>query len=506
MRSIFKINFLVLCLCILVSTLAAEEYTLEQTLDKLLNNSTRGQIIRGQFDVSEAKFQAEKVGYYLPEISLKSTLPSISEVERFGDIANIGDPLLYTTRNSSRSSNIEMKQKIVTGGDLSISGNYVWSESKTPRPFNYNNNVYVVPSLTKRTGSNVKFSLSHPIFSTSDSRSAYNSARNNLQQAQIQWIVDQADLKKEGVTAYVDLLVADVEKQMANYNSQKANLTAKWDSVKFTDGILTEEEFVESKSDRLEKQLALFDTEASYEEKLNEFKHLMDLKSSEDITLSIPMTPEMITANKLQWLKVNSEFSSETLLAKKKMEIAEQDLKNTRSSGGLNGSVNLSYQIGDEESDFSKNLKIDAVDPDDRVDSTFILASSNPTSDWRISVELSYPLWDGGASKANVRSSELAYESARLEYLAEQRNAKNKMAIAIKRMEINYSKLQLLKDELVLAEKKLQDAKDKFQEGIISESTLLENRVYYLEAAKSRLTTLKDYYHDMIDLEKTDTP
>ncbi|MCK5127440.1 MAG: TolC family protein [candidate division Zixibacteria bacterium] len=502
MRSILTINFFVLILLFTFSSVFAQEITLEETLTRLLDSSTRGQIIKGQFEVSEAKFNAEKIGYYLPEISLKSTIPSITEFERFGRIGSIQDPLVYTSRTSSRLSNIELKQKIVTGGDLSITGNYVWSDYKAPNQFVYTDGQYIVPSRTKTTGSNIRLALSHPIFNTSSTRSAYNSARDNLQQAQIQWLVDQAELKKEGVTKYIDLLVADLDKDIAKNNSMKADIVTHWDSVMYADSVLTEEKYVESKSDRLEKKLALYDTEASYEEKLSEFKHILDLKASQAVTLSVPSTPALPTASRTQWLKANAEFSSETLLAKKKMEISERELKNTRTGGGLNGSVNLSYEIGDEETDYSKTLVI----PEQNVDTTFTSFTKNPTSDWRISLELSYPLWDGGASKANVRSSELAYESSRLEYLAAQRNAKTKMEIAIKRMEINSSKLQLLEDELVLAEKKLQDAQDKFEEGIISESTLLENRVYYLEAAKSRLTTLKNYYHDLIDLEKTETP
>lgn len=500
MRSIVRFCLVFITVSFMISALAAEEYTLDQTLERLLGASTRGQIIKGQFEVSRAKFNAEKIGYYLPEISLNSTLPSISEAERNTWIGPIDDPIFAKTRNSTRNTSVQMSQKVITGGDISISGNYRWNERKTPTGFFYGDSTYVVPSLNRIEGNNLRLNFSQPIFNTSNTRAAYTSARDNLKQAEVQWRVDQADLKKEGVTAYVDLLIADLDKQIAEKNSQQATIKAHWDSLMFDDGVKTEEEWVESKSDRLEKRLAMFDTEAAYEEKLNDFKHLLDLPSDQAVTLSTPETPEMPTANKMQWLKANAEYSSETELARMKMMIAERTLKETRSSGGLNGQLNLSYEWGDEESYFHKELQVDTA--------RFVYEtnSNNPTTDWQVSLEFSYPLWDGGASKANVRSSELAYESARLEYQAAERNAKNKMEIAIKRMEINYSKLQLLEDELELADKKLSDAKDKFEEGLISESDLLENEVYYLEAGKSRLTTLKDYYHDLIELEKTDTP
>jgi outer membrane protein TolC len=77
------------------------------------------------------------------------------------------------------------------------------------------------------------------------------------------------------------------------------------------------------------------------------------------------------------------------------------------------------------------------------------------------------------------------------------------MEIRLQRIEINNAKLSLLTQEVDLAETKLRDAESRFKDGLISEATLLENRIYFLEARKSRLTTLKDYYLDLTELEKT---
>ncbi|MEZ5358428.1 MAG: TolC family protein [Candidatus Zixiibacteriota bacterium] len=506
MRRTVWICLVVFIISFMISSAFAEEYTLEQTLERLLDKSTRGQIIKGQFEVSQAKFNAEKIGYYLPEISLNSTVPSLTETENFAQFYGFTDPILAKRRTNSRTGDIRLQHKVITGGDITIRGYVYWRDAKYPSTINvYDEDrgeyvSYLVTAKDKTLRNTLSFEFSQPIFNTSDSRSAYNSAKTNMEQAQIQWRVDQADLKKEGVTAFFDLLMVGLDKDMADKNSKLAVFNAQWDSVKYADGIMTEEEWVESQSTRLEKRLALYDAEASYEEKLNEYKHLLDIPNEQSIALQSPPTPSMPAASKIQWLKANAEYTAETELARMKMESSERDLKNTRSGGGLNGTLRATYQLGKEDVTISKEYQNDDIYLNDIND------NNNDTKDWQISVELSYPLWDGGASKANVRSSELAYESSRLEYLAAQRNAKNKMEIAIKRMEINFSKLQLLEDELKLADKKLKEAKDKFQEGLISEGDLLENEVYYLEAAKNRLTTLKDYYHDLIELEKTDTP
>ena len=505
MRSKLIGNTCIFILLIFCTTLSAEPLTLDQTLERLLNESTRGKILQGQFEVSQAKYHSQRIGYYLPEISLNSTLPSLSETENFSQFYGFTDPILAKRRTSSRIGDIQMRQKVITGGDITIRGYIDWRDARYPSTISVQDTLtdafqsYLVTAKDKTIRNNLSFEFSQPIFQNSDSRMAYNSARDNLDQAEIQNRSDRAELKKTGIAAYFDLLVADIDTDIAVANKELAEYTTYWDSVKYADSVLTEEEWVESKSSRLEKKLALFDAEASYEEKLNDFKHLLDIPGDKKTELVSPPTPPMPPASKMQWYVANAEYLSETELARINMEIAERELNQTRNSGGLNGTFRATYQLGTEDVTITKEIQLDSLVQN-------INKNNNNTTDWRVSLELSYPLWDGGASKANVRSSELAYESARLEYLAAQRNAENKMAIAIKRIEINNSKLQLLEDELALADKKLADALERQKVGLISEGTLLENRVYYLEAAKSRLTTLKDFYQDLTELEKTDTP
>jgi hypothetical protein len=45
---------------------STDTMTLKTTLDRLLNETTRGRIIAGEREVAEDKFTAEKIGYYIP--------------------------------------------------------------------------------------------------------------------------------------------------------------------------------------------------------------------------------------------------------------------------------------------------------------------------------------------------------------------------------------------------------------------------------------------------------
>lgn len=480
--------------------LGAQTMTLDSALDRLLRETTRGRILTGQHEVVQAQFNAEKIGYYLPEISLNSTLPTYRRSRDYGNYYGFTEPIFFERSALSGSGNLQLRQKIITGGDLTFQAIFDARNDEYPTPVwrqapSGDSTVLMreidVATDRRRLG-NFQLQFSQPLFRTSESRAAYLEARDNLTRADFQWRADRADLRREGISAFFDLLTADIDRQVAEYRSHLAAYNAGWDSVKFADGVITEEAWIESKSERLEKRLALFDAEANLEEKKNEFNHLLDLPSSTEVQLQSPAVPDKPDQSRADKLMAASDKSAETELARINMEMAERRLNQTRSSFGLNGTLNASYAVG------RGNVKQVMPDTtfDDKVD----------TKDWRVSVDFSYPIWDGGASGASVHSQELAYESARLEYLAAQRSARNKMEILLTRIDINYSKLSLLQQELDLAGKKLQDAEERHGEGIISDATLLENRIYYFEAQKNRLATLKDYYLDLTELEKTELP
>jgi outer membrane protein TolC len=483
-------------------SVSGETITLETTLSRLLNETTRGRIIAGQHQVAQERYNAERIGYYIPEISFNTTLPSYQYNQDYDTYPGFTVPLFFGRSYVSGSGDIRLKHKIVSGGDITFMAAFNASDREYPFPYarmvideNTNDTTFVPELLTatdRRRGSNFTLQFNQPIFQPSESRSAYLVARDNLSQADIEWRVNLAELKKEGITAYFELMTADLDKQIAENQSRLADFNAKWDSVKYQDSVITEEAWIESKSTRLEKRLALFDAEASYEEKKNEYNHLLDFASEKEMMLQIPMIPRKLDETQKQRFLDGIDKYAETELAYIKMQAAERELGRVRSSMGLNGNLNASYSIG------RGNVK-----------------QSQPftefkdvirTKDWHVSLDLTYPIWDGGASQANAQSQELAYESARLEYLAAERNARNRMEILLKRVDINHAKLSLLDQELDLAEKKLQDAEERHEIGMISDGTLLENRVYYFEARKNQLMTLMNYYLDLMELEKTKLP
>lgn len=481
-------------LSLLSVPVAGQTMTLDSTLHRLLEETTRGRIIQGQHQVAKDKFDAEKIGYYLPAISFNTTLPSYTYTEDYNNYPGFTDPILFKRNNVGAAGNLRMKQKVLTGGDVTFETRLNIRNDEYPSGVYGSDNRFIgfQTAIDKRRLANLYFQFNQPLFQTSQTRSAYLQARDNLDKAEIEYWRAQADLKKEGITTYFDLLIAQIERSIAENQSQLAAYNAKWDSVKYTDSVITEEDWIESKSSRLEKLLAAYDAEASLSEKTNNFIHLLDLPVGTDVDLKIPPVPPTPSEARTRHLLADVNNSSDVELARINMEISERSLNQTRSSLGVNGTLNASYSIGQGKVTQSK--------PEQEVEENI------DTKDWEVSLNLSYPIWDGGASKANLHSQELSYESSRLEYLAAQRRARNNLEILLRRIQINHDKLSLLRQEVDLADTKLKEAQERFDEGMISQATLLENKNYYEEARKSLIATMKDHYLDLTELEKSALP
>ncbi|NMC43305.1 MAG: TolC family protein [candidate division Zixibacteria bacterium] len=487
-----RIRSILISVVFFTGAAAAETMTLEKTLDRLVHQSTRGQIIAGQLEVAQAKFKAERIGYYLPEITFNTTLPTYISSQNYDTYPGYTDPLLFTRSDLSGDANIRLRQKVITGGEITMETQYNLRNNEYPSAV-YGDNFVISGFATatdKRRLGNLYVRFSQPIFQTSATRSSYLETRDNLDKAEIEWRVNRTDLKREGITAFFDYLSADLDRQSAQCQSDLAAFNAQWDSVKFGGGVITEESWVTSRGKRLEKQLGVYDAEAAFQEKVNAYKHLLDLPMEAEVTLEIPPIAPLPDSEEAQRYLDRVDRTAETELAAANVQAAERTLDQTRSSYGINASLDASYAFGRGTVTQSKPER----EIEDKID----------TKDWQVSLNLTYPIWDGGASGASIHSQELAYESARLQYVAAERSARTSMTILLKRIEINHAKLVLLEQELAVAEKKLRDAEGRHAQGLLSDGGLLENRSAWLETRKKQLTTLKDYYLDLTQLEKTD--
>jgi hypothetical protein len=96
--------------------LAAHDLTLEQTLDIAINRTSRGGMIGGRLEVARMNYHAKRINFYVPEISINGNLPTYAEDKSYRPYLNPYDKELFETTNLDFTSNIRLRQSLITGG------------------------------------------------------------------------------------------------------------------------------------------------------------------------------------------------------------------------------------------------------------------------------------------------------------------------------------------------------------------------------------------------------
>jgi outer membrane protein len=331
------------------------------------------------------------------------------------------------------------------------------------------------------------FNYAQPLLKPSQSKFDLHNRRDDRELATMTKIEDEAALRKEVTEAYIGLLRARLALEVAESNARQAALQYDIDSSKFSDGIIAEEDFLESASGKLDAQLAQFEAETAVGEKQRELALLLDIKVTEPIET---VEPEIMNhPDSVQRAEFESEWEESVAITKAKYQLAKSERAADYAAGshGLTGDLALEYSFGRgkinrdiEDTSFKENIN---------------------TNSWGISLNLTYPIWDGGASSASVKAARFEADQARLEYQKAKQTAQAEIANLVNKLDVSYRRLDIVKKQIELAQNRLRIADSRLKDGQISELTWIENKVFYLETRDKYLEELTNYLTSRIELD-----
>ena len=301
-------------------------------------------IINGDLDVAEKKYFAERINFYVPEISLNASTPAYSVDEEFDFPRGLKEKELIKTSSMDLMTNIELKQSLFTGGDITARANLKSNDYQYPLWSDSGIFLRDISQLTKRGF--FDFEFHQPILQPSDARNDLNNSRDDLEIARIKKVEDIADLKKEVTESYFGFLQLLLEHDVALSNLKATSLTREIDSIKFVEGVISEEDYLESASNALDMELALFDNENDLSEKKRELIEYLDLGADENIE---PVTPPMIEPLDDDEKEKQLSLWPQALSIKKAKYEYEKSKRATdysASSRGINGDLKATYSFG----------------------------------------------------------------------------------------------------------------------------------------------------------------
>lgn len=462
---------------------SARDLTLQQALDLAVDQSARGGIIKGNFEVADQKYRAKRINFYLPEISINGSIPAYNEDETYRLFGAATTKQLYNTRELSWRSFIRLKQSLITGGDLEVTANLRKSSERYPL-IGSSDGVFIDEDNQQGY---FELSYAQPLLKPSEPRNDLYNRRDEREIALYTRFEEVTTLRTEVTEAYMGLLRAQLALDVASDKAEKATLAADIDSIKFSDGVISEEDLLESQSARLDAQLEQFEAEIDAGESQRELAMLLDLDVNEPFTLVVP--EDMLAMASETRAQYEREWENTVAIKK-----AEYQYKKARRAAdyavgthGLNGDLALTYSFGKED----VNRDIGSVAFEDDIN----------TNSWGVSLNFTYPLWDGGSSSAEVQASQFQAEQARLEFKQARQSAQAEIANLLNRLDVSSQRLDIVRKQIELAASKLDIAETRLADGQISQLTYLESRVFYLETKDRYYEELKDYLVNRIALE-----
>ena len=464
------------CIIINIQSISAKELTFEDALDIAINRSSRSEIIRGNLEVAEKIYSAKRVGFWVPEISIKGSIPAYEHIESFAYRQSTTVKDIDKRTNVNWDSYINLDQNLISGGKLTFQTFLNRYNSEYPEDG-------VLVEEEQKLGS-YKLTLDQPILKPSDAKNELNNKRDDLEIAKITKQEEVATLKEEITEAFFGVLQMNLHKQITSEKFESARLQTGIDSVKYIEEVISEEDWLISSSARLDAELGQYDIENSLTTKRRDLAMILDMEISEDLVLYPPHIYETLTPEKSNKLLASADYSNSVKKAEHEYKKSQRAAKYEASAKGLTGILTANY---------SKSSG--------RVETTVQGRENLDLDTWGVKLEFNYPIWDGGASGATVQAAQLQAEQSRIEYEKAMKSSRSEIESLINSINISAKKLKVLNLQIDLAENRRNIAEYRFKDGQISKITFLETSIEYLNAQNNYLEEFKNYLIDTFKLE-----
>jgi outer membrane protein len=470
---------------------AARELSLDQAVGIALDQTMRGEMIEGNFEVAEQLYSARRINMYLPEISINGSVPSYRRAQAYQPYRNPLDRQPFRTRNLDFNSFIELKQSLISGGTLTATADLV-SEDKRYPDTRYEPLSGIFVDQYSKQGS-FSLSLEQPLFRPSSVKNELNNKKDDLEIARVARLQDAGALRKEVTEAYLGVLQQTLKARIAADKLEKARLQEGIDSAKLIDGVVSEEDFLLSSSSKLDAELENHAAEMQLGETRRELATLLDLDVTEPLEVTEPSVvapPDKATSETLiaRW-----EDAAPIVKAEHEYAKAKREADYAAAGHGLTGDLAASYAFGKQRIETDRVLDTSGFGGSIEEDVS--------TDSWTLALQFKLPLWDGGAGSAAVRASRYQAEQANYEFTRAQRSARATIVTLVNELEVSYQRLDIMRKQIGLAEDRLEIAQGRFADGRISQLTLLESQIFLLETNDRYLEELKTYLLNRIELD-----
>ena len=449
--------FVLLALGGLKCAVAQEVLTLEKALNIAFEHSPS--LIQ-----SKLRLEQSQLNLKAQEASLKSQFSldvSPFNYTRNNQYDNINSKW-YANETMSSNASFGIQQPIKwTDGTISLVNDFSWQDASN-KTYGGKNTSF---------NHNLSLRLNQPLFTYNRTKMQLQELQYALENTKISYALQQLNIEKNVTSQFYNVYQAqqDLNAARDEYANQKQNYDIIKNKVEA--GLVAKEELFQAEVNLLTSESSVYSKEISFENTKDNFKLLLGMGLDENVMV-LPNTGIVsVDINSNNAVKYALDQRMEI---RQKQITLEQDVFNiirTKAENEFNG--NITARVG-----------LDALGG--KVKNMY----DNPTDNEQVGITLTIPIFDWGAKKARVKSSELAMESDEIDLEEQKKQITLDVRQICRNLPTLVRQIEIKKKNIDNAERTYEINLEKYRNGNL---TGMELQQY-----QSQLTTAKQDYTNAI--------
>lgn len=450
---------------------AQKEITLDNAIEIAFDNSFSFKTAKYNLESSRKSLEAQKMGL-LTSINMNFTLPKYSRRLRNEFNTTTQKDQYFKYESTTMEGALSITQPIIyTNTTISIDGTLSWRDQQ--------NNL----TSTKDFYSDVRVFLKQPIFDFNSRAASLRRAEINEFKSSREFTQSEFNLIYNVTQSFYDLYKSKQQMHIAEESVTQNEEQYRTAKNKYMAGLTPEDEMLQQEITLAESKNQLFDAQSAFENAKNNFKHLVGISLSDEITLKADITFEKTNIDPKKALQMALEKRNDILNAQDDMELKELSIEEVSSKKRVKFNLTASYGLNKFDEKFGDILS----DMDDS--RTAQLTMSVPILDW-------------GKNSREVEAATAQFNLSKERYLDAQIGVTKEIKAIINRIKSAEASVEVLKKSVMLAEKSYKISLERFKVGKITSFDLSMVQSKLTQAKLSNLSALINYKLAIADLER----
>ena len=450
------------------STFAQEVLTLEKALEIAYQQSPS--IIQSKMSLEQSE-----LALIQQKASLKSQFSLNLNPFQYTRSTSFDDynTQWYTRKSMSSGLDFRISQPIKwTDGTVTLSNSFNWQDD--------DNQSFGAKSTS--FSNNLSLSLEQPIFTYNKTKMQLKRLEFNLEKAKIQYALAQLNIEKNVTSSFYGVYQSYKRLVTAReaFQSQKQNYEVIKNKVE--QGLIAPEELIQAEVTLATNENSLADTETSYENTKDQFKQ----------TLGLPLDIDISILPDIQIDSVHVDVNQAVKYAlTQRMEIRQQQIAIEE------GIFSLIEAEDNNKFKGSISARVGLMGQGDKFNGAF----SKPDDNETIGITLTVPIWDWGARKANIRSTELSNENTEISNEEERKSIMLDVRQVCRELPKLLRQIEIARQTVKNAERTYDINVEKYRSGNLTGMELKNQQTQLTDAKNSLTDAIISYKLKLLDLK-----